>query len=256
MEDADSHGKMYPPEDILKEQCEFLRSLACFVQKSSIQPPRRNTARNYQDPGQGAFVGRGIAKGTFLVYSGLLFFGDYDEEKMSELWETKFNEKIARNWQNKVYRLDNKHWIIGSPYEWTSNLNSNPVNALCHASICSGDLGLMQFYQAAFSFDEVILCYLGRIPVNADSLHGPTKKAISEHLSAEAMKSNKREVRRLISDLTASTEPALSAEKTFKWHEDKDSNAGGSKKKKKKTAVSGSAEGAKEEEEEAKEEEE
>ena len=135
MEDADNHGKMYPPEGILREQCEFLRSLACFVQKSSVQPLHRNSARLYQDPGQGAFVGRGIAKGTILVYSGLLFFGDYDEEKMSELWETKFNEKIARNWQNKVYRLDNKHWIIGSPYEWTSNLNSNPVNALCHASM-------------------------------------------------------------------------------------------------------------------------
>ena len=74
----------------------------------------------------------------------------------------------------------------------------------------------MQFYQAAFSFDKVILSYLGRIPMNAHSLFGPTKKAISEHLSAEAMKSNKREVRRIISDLTASTEPALSAEKTHK----------------------------------------
>ena len=236
--DEDNHGKMYPPDEILKEQCEFLRSSACFVQKSSI-PSSRFSGRSFRDPGQGAFVGRGIAKGTILFYSGLLYFGDYNEEEMSKLWQTKFNEIIAPEWQNKIFKIDNKHWIIGSQSEWTSNLNSNHVNALCHATIVLGEIAMIQFSQAAFSFDEVMLTYLLRIPLTA--YHSPPvvegqtqrhKLPISAHLTANTMSSTNREVQRLKDSLIGLTEPAQSAEETHIWAIEKESKAGGSKKRK------------------------
>ena len=206
---------MYPPDDILKEQCEFLQSMACFVQKSSIQPLRKNSTRHFQDPGRGAFVGRGIAKDTILFYSGLLYFGEYNEGEMFKLWQTKFNEALSTNWQNKVYKIHSHCWIIGNPKEWTSYLNTNSIEALCHARIVVGDLGMIQFRQAAFSFDEVFVGYSNRLTMTThQSANTQPPVAVSQHLGKDVVTSDNREVCGLIKPLKSLTEPFQSAEQS------------------------------------------
>jgi len=79
-----NHGKVYPPADIMAEQNEFLKASGCFRTKSNIQHTRSRF--HLGDPGEGAFVGScGIAKKTELFYSGLIYVGYYDEEKMLQL---------------------------------------------------------------------------------------------------------------------------------------------------------------------------
>ena len=177
MYDEDNHGKMYPPEDILDEQNEFLTKSGCFRAKSNIKHARSRF--QFGDPGEGAFVGSsGIAKNTELFYSGLIFFGYYDEDKMLQLWKTTFKENLPPKWENKVYQVERTIWIIGSPSQWTSFLNSNQIHSLCHAIIVVPDVGLIQFSNAAFSFDEVLLSYSNRLSMTAHSppnLPGQTK---------------------------------------------------------------------------------
>ena len=152
----------------MTQQNEFLTKSGCFRAKSNIKHARSRF--QFGDPGEGAFVGSsGIAKNTELFYSGQIFVGYYDEDKMLQLWKTTFKENLPPKWENKVYQVERTIWIIGSPSQWTSFLNSNQIHSLCHAIIVVPDVGLIQFSNAAFSFDEVLLSYSNRLSTTAHS---------------------------------------------------------------------------------------
>ena len=170
---------------------------------------------------------------------------------MFTLWQTIFNEALPTNWQNKVYKIHSHRWIIGNPKEWTSYLNTNSIEALCHARIDVGDLGMIQFRQAAFSFDEVLVGYSNRLTMTThQSANTQPPVAVSQHLGKDVVTSDNREVKGLIKPLNSLTEPFKPAEQSWHWAKDQESKVRASKKKKKKPAVSGSAEAVNEEEEE------
>ena len=85
LRNPENHGKWFPPHDIMEEQLAFIKKSCFFVADSKVKAAKVMRATIL--PGKGAFVaGTGISQGTQLVYSGLLYFGVYDEEKMSDLW--------------------------------------------------------------------------------------------------------------------------------------------------------------------------
>ena len=102
----------------MTEQNDFLTKSGCFRAKSNIKPARSRF--HFGDPGEGAFVGSsGIAKNTELFYSGQIFVGYYDEDKMLQLWKTTFKENLPPSGKIKFIR-------------WNAHSGSSevPVNGL------------------------------------------------------------------------------------------------------------------------------
>ena len=82
LNDKKFHGTWFPPDEILQAQQTFLKTMGVFVEDSKDKSFRRTV----HDAGLGAFAGGlGIGKRTVLVYSGLLYYGDFDVKAMKKV---------------------------------------------------------------------------------------------------------------------------------------------------------------------------
>ena len=158
--DPSNHCKWFPPLDILEQQLKFVQESGLTIRKSKAVPYKRRT-----DPGQGAFAGGlGIMVGTELVYSGLLFFGDFNERSMSQAWTAASSARgDSVDWSlNKVFMVENgTRYILGDQSAWTSYLNWSSRQSV-HASINSSE-GLLVFEKSVYGFDEAFVDCEGHI---------------------------------------------------------------------------------------------
>ena len=136
--------------------------MGVFVEESNDKSFRRTV----HDAGLGAFAGGlGIGERTELVYSGLLYYGDFDAKKMKKAWNDASikrgdREPLAANWTKKIFMVEKGTYIIGDhrANTWTSFINSHNSSQLTHASIV-GLKGLIVFHETVDGFDEVFLNY-------------------------------------------------------------------------------------------------
>ena len=136
--------------------------MGVFVEESNDKSFRRTV----HDAGLGAFAGGlGIGERTELVYSGLLYYGDFDAKKMKKAWNEASikrgdREPLPANWTKKIFMVEKGTYIIGDhrANTWTSFINSHNSSQLTHASIV-GLKGLIVFHETVDGFDEVFLNY-------------------------------------------------------------------------------------------------
>ena len=178
LNDKKFHGTWFPPDEILQAQQTFLKTMGVFVEDSKDKSFRRTV----HDAGLGAFAGGlGIGKRTVLVYSGLLYYGDFDVKAMKKAWNNASKERedlepLPENWTKKIFMVAKGKYIIGDHCRsaWTSFINSNRTSSLTHATI-DGPRGLIVFHETVFGFDEVFLNYGVHISMSEHQPMNPKK---------------------------------------------------------------------------------
>ena len=171
----------------MEEQLAFIKKSCFFVADSKVKAAKVMRATIL--PGKGAFVaGTGISQGTQLVYSGLLYFGVYDEEKMSDLWEKNSSVPLPDDWMKNVYMVEmHQIYIIGHPRHWTSFLNTDPTpSSMCQASLISS-LAIINFNHPVFCFEEAKLCYGTCLTL---TYHKPPRLSLQDALKNQAVAAN------------------------------------------------------------------
>ena len=177
----------FPPNDIMEEQLAFIKKSCFFVADSKVKAAKVMRATIL--PGKGAFVaGTGISQGTQLVYSGLLYFGVYDEKKMYDLWGKNSTVALPINWMKNVYMVEtHETYIIGHPRHWTSFLNTDPTpSSMCQASLISS-LAIINFNHPVFCFEEAKLCYGTCLTL---TYHKPPRLSLQDALKNQAVAAN------------------------------------------------------------------
>ena len=187
LRNPENHGKWFPPHDIMEEQLAFIKKSCFFVADSKVKAAKVMRATIL--PGKGAFIaGTGISQGTQLVYSGLLYFGVYDEKKMYDLWGKNSTVALPINWMKNVYMVEtHETYIIGHPRHWTSFLNTDPTPAsMCQASLISS-LAIINFNHPVFCFEEAKLCYGTCLTL---TYHKPPRLSLQDALKNQAVAAN------------------------------------------------------------------
>jgi hypothetical protein len=174
LEHPDSHGSLYPPEEVARIQVAFLVNAGVSWRPSGVKSNPKFGA--YADVGNGIFNGPRILPAlTELLFMGVIYHGKYDRTAMETLHANTWNCGPDEEYADRILQIKKDSiYILGYKHLFTSLFNEDPTLSKNNIKILSNpSIGLLRFEgevkpytELTVSYGDSILCDLSPVDPN------------------------------------------------------------------------------------------